>query len=100
MGPISKLLYRRNEVFGFISKISSYKKGKVPQFRELFLGPKIDFRILELFRLKELELKRPKMIPESILYPYYRVGVNFLGENTVKRPFLGSSQHRSSLQPL
>ena len=40
-----------------------------------------------------LELKRPKMIPESILYPYYRVGVNFLGENTGKRPFLGSSQH-------
>ena len=53
---------------------------KVPQFRELFLGPKIDFRILELFRLKELELKRPKMIPESILYPYYRVGVNFLAK--------------------
>ena len=72
----------------------------MPQFRELFLGPKIDFRILELFRLKELELKRPKMIPESILYPYYRVGVNFLGENTVKRPFWASSQHRSSLQPL
>ena len=42
---MSKLLCRGNEVFGFISKISSYKKVKMPQFRELFLGPKIEITI-------------------------------------------------------
>ena len=39
----------------------------MPKFRKLFLLPKIVFRILELFRLTELELKGSKMGRESTL---------------------------------
>ena len=62
----------------------------MPKFRKLFLHPKIVFRILELFRLTELELKGSKMGREGILYLNYRAGGNFETENRRKRPFLGS----------
>ena len=57
--------------------VRRYKLGKVPMFRKLFLLSKIYFRILKLFRLKELELKGSKMARGSTFNVYYWVGVNF-----------------------